>query len=141
MTNREYYKEQILDIACSGKTIAFIKETNELIACEDHRDCDNCVFYERYMGTNCTNKTQEWANAEYVEPPVDWTKVAVDTKILVKNSPEHSWQRRYFAKYEGGHVYTWDSGKTSWTCYHNDSFSPSDSHITGWKYAKLYKEE
>lgn len=130
MTNREYYKEQILDIACSGKTIAFNKETNELVACEDCRDCDNCVFYESYMGTDCTNKTQEWVNSEYVEP-VDWTKVAVDTKILVGHYENYEITPRYFAKYENGKVYAWENGSTSWS---------SEGRLLYWEYAKLYKE-
>ena len=34
------------------------------------------------------------------EPEIDWYKVAVDTPILVRDSEDEEWQRRYFAKYE-----------------------------------------
>ena len=35
---------------------------------------------------------------------VDWSKVQVDTKILVSGDGK-DWYRRYFAKYENGFIY------------------------------------
>ena len=72
----------------------------------------------------------EWLNSEYVEPPVDWSKVAVDTPILVRNSREEAWTKRHFAKYENGTVYAWEGGKTSWIV-------ESKLCILDWKFAKL----
>lgn len=46
---------------------------------------------------------------------VDWTKVPVDTPVQVKFYHEAEWQNAYFAKYEGGEVYVWGDGRTSWT--------------------------
>lgn len=67
---------------------------------------------------------------EYEELPVNWSKVAVDTPILVRDYEEDAWGKRYFAKYENGMVYAWDEGTTSWSaCESND--------ITSWKMAKL----
>lgn len=43
---------------------------------------------------------------------VDWSKVAVDTPILVKQKVE---LKRHFAKFENGFVYYYDNGRTSWT--------------------------
>ena len=64
---------------------------------------------------------------------IDWSKVPVDTKVLVSKNGQ-DWYRRYFAKYVDGVVYCFDSGATS--------FSVQDVilDITGWKYAKLYQE-
>ena len=62
---------------------------------------------------------------------VDWSKVSVDTKILVSEDGK-DWCRRYFAKYEGGRVYAFMDGATSFT-------SSSESSLS-WKYAKLYEE-
>lgn len=45
---------------------------------------------------------------------IDWSKVAVDTPVLVSNDNKE-WIKRYFARYEDGNVYCWLSGKTSWT--------------------------
>ena len=63
---------------------------------------------------------------------VDWSKVKVDTKVLVRNpSISKSWSKAYFAKYKDGNVYVYDGGKTSW----------SGGLITYWAEAKLYKED
>lgn len=68
------------------------------------------------------------------EPKVDWSKVEVDTPILVKEYEESKWTKRYFAKYEDGVVYAWNNGVTSWTA--ND-----DECVIVWKYAKLAEGE
>ena len=65
------------------------------------------------------------------EPKVDWSKVEVDTKILVRDSKEDNWEHRYFSKYKDGIIYAWNDGKTS--------FTSDYSEMTEWKYAKLYK--
>ena len=62
---------------------------------------------------------------------VDWSKVQVDTKILVSDDGKN-WCRRYFAKYEGGRVYAFMDGATS--------FTGSSETLLGWDYAKLYEE-
>ena len=62
---------------------------------------------------------------------VDWSKVPVDTKILVSDDGER-WARRYFAKYENGRVYAFCDGATS--------FTGSSENLLGWAYAKLYEE-
>lgn len=130
MTNREYYKEQILDIVCSGYDFGFNNEKQNIGKCKDI-DCNKCAFSD-ISTWNCNVKKEEWANAEYVEPPVDWTKVAVDTKILVRDYDRERWEPRYFAKYENGKIYAWLRGATSWS-------NKEDPYP--WKYAKLYKEE
>ena len=75
-----------------------------------------------------------WLMEEYEEPEepeTDWSKVEVDTPILVKESEDGKWHRRYFAKYEDGVVYAWNCGCTSW----------SETVMTPWKYAKLAEGE
>lgn len=127
MTNREKFAEQILDIACSNGAIAVDKVTLEPIACSK-LECKDCLF-NVYDDMPCGDKRIKWANSEYVEPPVDWSKVAVDTPILVRNSEEEVWEKRHFAKYENGIVYAWVAGETSW--------SAVSSNMTDWKMAKL----
>lgn len=70
---------------------------------------------------------KKWANSEYIEPPIDWSKVAVDTPILVRDNSFSEWGKRYFAKYENGGVYAWSNGTTS----------RSGDRCTPWKLAKL----
>lgn len=62
---------------------------------------------------------------------LDWSKVEVDTKILVSNHGD-VWHKRYFAKYENDKVCAFVGGATS--------FSKGGCYIS-WKYAKLYKED
>lgn len=60
----------------------------------------------------------------------DWSKVPVDTPILVSDTNGTNWEKRHFAYFKDGMVYAWLSGKTSWTTEKaDDAFS--------WKYAKL----
>lgn len=125
MTNREKFAEQILDIACNNDTIAVDKATLEPIACDELK-CEDCLFNVS-DGTSCADQRIKWAISEYVEPPVDWSKVAVDTPILVTYSGIHQWVKRHFAKYENGIVYAWSNGTTSW----------SGDRCTPWKLAKL----
>lgn len=68
------------------------------------------------------------------EPEVDWSKVEVDTPILVRDDESEEWVARHFAKYEGGKVYAWDNGYTSWTAC--DSYKGK-----AWDYAKLAESE
>lgn len=124
MTNREKFAEQILDIACGGSKIAVDKETLELAPCYKLA-CPDCLF--GFSNCDCRGARKKWANSEYVEPPVDWSKVAVDTPILIRDSSFSKWGKRYFAKYENGIVYAWSNGATSW----------SGDRCTPWKLAKL----
>lgn len=64
------------------------------------------------------------------EPEIDWSQVAVDTLILVRDRENGTWSKRHFAKYEDGKVYAWDMGRTSWT-------TTAPTRITAWRYAKL----
>lgn len=79
------------------------------------------------MFEQCDEQTLIWER----KPKVDWSKVPVDTKILVSFN-EKDWHNRYFAKYEEGFVYAFENGTTSWT---------NDREPFSWSYAKLAEEE
>ena len=66
------------------------------------------------------------------EEVIDWSKVPVDTKMLVSKDNE-IWFRRYFAKYEDGKIYCFRSGASSFSADDEDD-------IMVWKYVKLYQE-
>lgn len=85
--------------------------------------CDDCLFGGY---GNCAQKAIAWADAEYIEPEVDWSKVAVDAPIMV-SIDNIDWYCRHFAKYENGLFYVWDDGRTSYTT----------NAKSMWKYAKL----
>ncbi len=126
MTNREKFAEEILDIACSGSKLAVDKATLEPIACRK-LECKHCLFNAHGFGY-CGDNTDKWANSEYVEPPIDWSGVAVDTPILVRDSASFEWAKRHFAKYENGSIYAWGDGATSWS---------SEGNTVAWGLAKL----
>lgn len=66
MTNREFYKEQILDVVCDKcSKFAFDERINKVVPC-DECDCDFCKFNNNY---DCFFKRREWANSEYIEKP------------------------------------------------------------------------
>lgn len=68
-----------------------------------------------------------WLLEEYEEPETDWSKVEVDTPILVRQGEDGEWLRRHFAKYENGIIYTWKDSRTSWT----------EERMNCWNCAKL----
>lgn len=89
-----------------------------------------CPFSPRVQ-VKCTcfeEKDQLIDVAEYLGI-VDWSKVPVDTPVLISNDKK-IWFKRYFARYEDGKVYCWLNGKTSWTA----ECEFSTGH---WDYAKL----
>ena len=96
-----------------------------------------CVLKSEYCDVDCTKCRMLqaiWLLEDYKEPEIDWSKVEVDTPILVKEYEESKWTKRYFAKYEDGVVYAWNNGVTSWTA--ND-----DECIIAWSFAKLAETE
>ena len=137
MTNREHYSEQIIDICARGGRP--IIDAGELTGCSS-RDCSGCPNWYKsqvIFGEDFLCKEQEhftkWLEEEY-GPTVDWSKVPVDTQILVKNEcGSGRWIKRHFAYYHDGEVYAWKNGGTSYTSHHD---TPSV-----WQYAKLYKQE
>lgn len=91
-------------------------------------EADNCNGVDC---RSCAMLQMLWLLEEYEEPKepeIDWSKVEVDTPILVRDYEGQEWEARHFAKYEDGVIYSWDGGSTSWT---------SKGNVTEWKYAKL----
>ena len=79
----------------------------------------------------CNMLQSIWLLEDYKEPETDWSKVEVDTPILVRYSEDGKWLRRHFAKYEDGIVYAWKDAYTSWT----------GDFATPWELAKLAESE
>lgn len=124
MKNYEKYADKIKrysdsQVLCDEIKIPFILEPTGK-SCTSDIDCDTCQTL-----------TTLWLLEEYEEPEVDWSKVRVDTPILVRNSEDGEWEKRHFAKYKNGDVYAWDNGRTSWTV----------ANEIKWKYAKLAESE
>lgn len=76
-----------------------------------------------------TEENQRIDIAEYLGI-VDWSKVAIDTPILVKQYEQDEWEKRHFAYFKDERVYAWLCGATSWSAeYEGDT--------TDWNLAKL----
>ena len=98
---------------------------------------ENGKVYAWQVG--CTSWTEDimtdWDYAKLAEdekePEIDWSKVEVDTPILVRQGKNGGWLEKHFAKYENGDVYAWVDGQTSWT----------GADKIKWKYAKLAESE
>ena len=127
MTNKEKYADKIIEIAARSKLAL---KDGKPVPCVSMK-CSECGFFS--PDYSCIHNVREWLNSEYVAPPVDWSKVAVDTPILVRDREKEAWRRRYFAKYENGIVYAWQCGATSW--------SSNRGNINNWGMAKLAESE
>lgn len=132
MTNREKYAEQILDIATSGHSFA-INRNGEVSSC-GKVPCNECIFRKnKSTDSSCREKLKEWSEQEYVEPPVDWSKVPVDTKVYVRDFDSETWHPRYFARFEDGKIFAWTAGTTSFS---SDNFD----NVTSWNQGKLAED-
>ena len=113
-----------------------IKEYNGFNFCKDfvkphilksrgctNTSCDQCKMLQTI-----------WLMEEYEEPEIDWSRVEVDTPILVRDSENTEWLKKHFAKYKDGIVYVWNLGRTSWS-------ATNDKDVSAWKYAKLAESE
>ena len=123
MKNYEKYADKIKEYNDSSFCLRFVEPyvLNAIGLSCSRLGCSKCRVLQTV-----------WLMKEYVEPQVDWSKVKVDTPILVRDFEGSDWFRRHFAKYENGTVYAWDGGDTSWS---------GGDVMTDWKYAKLAESE
>ena len=92
------------------------------------------INYGSYMRSGMEyNRAKETDFTPYT-PPTDWSKVEVDTKVLVRDWDNSEWIPRHFAIYKNGRIHTWNNGHTSFTSRDKDDYVPYNQ-------AKLYTEE
>ena len=112
MTNKEKYAEDLYDIFLNSFGVD--EENNKPFRCA--RVCrGHCKFYNNEI--DCQTLAKQWLDEEY---KTDWSKVPVDTPILVKDTLGSRWLHRYFAKYENVIVFAWADGLTSWSAENSD---------------------
>lgn len=100
------------------------------------------VNAEGKLWTSPNNKLEFFASLKYIitiDKPyidiekelgiVDWSKVPVDTPIVVWDNGDFTKEKRHFAKYQNGRLYAFGNGQTSWTT--------SDDDIATWDNARL----
>lgn len=105
-------------------------EDDTLFFFVDERDC-LCPFSPRVpVKSTCFEEKDQVIDVGEYLGVVDWSKVAVDTPVLVRDFEGAKWEKRYFAFFKNGRVNTWCGGTTSW----------SSENITGtisWRHAKV----
>ena len=131
MLNIEKYKEMLVveDIISPDK-LALVQGQPRI--CKYGIMCDECLFNNHSF--SCSYDAINWLFSEYKEPEVDWSKVKVDTPILVRDYEKAAWERRYFARFEDGEVSAWNGGLTSWT-------TDDEKNACFWNCAKLAESE
>lgn len=121
MTNREKFKDEPDEMLSAF--LAVVEE--KPVHCED-MDCQECDFRGKCpVREKCVIN---WLNAEYQGPPVDWSKVPIDTPVLASCDGKR-WYRRYFAGMRGGEPEAYACGATSW--------SVDDKRTCRWDHLKL----
>lgn len=123
MKNREKYKNELIKVCKSGgfKSKELMKFFDDYVV-----PTYKCGNYAAINAEKVALLTSLWLDEEYQEPEVDWSKVKVDTPILVSTNGQ-KWVRRHFAEYRDKTVYAFKDGATSWTtCLKTD-----------WSYVKL----
>ena len=101
-------------------TVFFYKNCGRISQWSDRVDIRSTCF---------TEENQRIDIAEYLGI-IDWSKVKVDTPILVKQYEQDEWEKRHFAYFKDERVYAWLCGATSWSAdYEGDT--------TNWNLAKL----
>lgn len=127
MLNIEKYRDELIKMGIIDTKKIAIRYGKLSLCCFGCCGCD-------ISKEDCGKQAEDWLFSEYKEPEVDWSKVKVDTPILVRDKKEGEWIKRYFAKYENGRVYVWKEGKTSWSAV-------NEHDVNSWKYAKLAERE
>lgn len=132
MTNKEKYKEQIFEIACEASRCALVNGVHNQIRLQTcaSTSCSACLFDNN---GGCSQRFIEWLEEEAVE--FDWSKVEVDTKVLVSHDNK-TWSKAHFAFYdvEDGGICVFSGGKTSFT-------NKDCTDYEYYSYAKLYDPE
>lgn len=128
MTNAEKYMDDLIYMAtendmCMGFIAPMVLNPKNI----------SCGYIEC---SHCHNMVKNFLMEEYQGPETDWSKVAVDTPILVSDTETDGWIRRHFAKCEGGKIYTWSDGRTSFT-----RTRWGTHYLESWKHAKLAEEK
>lgn len=131
MKNKEFYRDEIFEIACERNVVAVVN--GEPVGCADLPSCDNCDF--SHSTHRCKSDFFEWLEKEHEEIRIhpEVKKLKKDDRVLVSSNGK-DWIKRHFEKYdqEKNVVYVYTEGATSWT---------ENQGSLSWKYAKLPEDE
>jgi hypothetical protein len=118
-----------------AKFFTIDKRTGEIRTCNG-LECVDCLFRSADSDDSCRVGKMKWLDQPAFDPEkdIDWSKVPVDTPVIVWNVSEKC--KRYFSKklYHAGFDFeTFANGKTSWTA--------EGCEYEGWPHCNLYRPE
>lgn len=143
MLNKEKYAKEIIDIACHGNCIGM--RNGILCACNSIDDCKSCDFYND-KSSICETAITEWANSEYKEREIDWSKVPVDTPLVIINSDRKVIYRHFaFVHHDTEDmICVYENGKTSFSDHYEDNiecyFKNNVTFKEGVDWSEWYKD-
>jgi hypothetical protein len=129
--NMEYNWHEAIEMVLNDESLEMQSESYSAKMSNENGSviwlCDNGIKFNIVV-------TKEFINSKWtiVKPQTDWTKVAVDTKVVVWCNGSNK-LNRHFAKFENGKVCTFADGTSSYT---NEC-----DNITHWKNAELFEEQ
>ena len=118
MLKCEYYAKEIAESMRSGGCTFIKKHLYKGKGCTDDMRCEQC---EKLL--------HKWLLEEY-EPEIDWSKVPVDTPVMVREDDEE-WRKRRFA------FYLKDTQRNYWCFRVGCNSQDNDNCVYSWKYCKL----
>lgn len=120
-----------------ARSFAIDKRTGKIKACIE-LDCGNCLFNHVNSNAPCRVARMKWLDQPAVDPEkdIDWSKVPVDTPVMVWNFEDHLY-KRYFSGIKDERFGTYVGGCTSWSITDNKT----DNKIIYWCHCNLYRPE
>lgn len=132
MNNYENQKERIDAILNSNNNIAVDRETNKATTCNSLA-CSKCLF--AIQDYDCYRGVIRWLLAKYEELGIDWSKVPIDTPVLISvDGKNGNWFNRYFAGVN-------EKGQPTVFCYGATQWSNGYKEPCHFKYIKLAEVE
>lgn len=128
ITNYENNKEIVDRYAVAQVPWGIDTVSGEITPCSKILACASLCEFAK--GENCGLKRMEWLSEEYID--IDWSKVEVDTLILVSNDG-NTWAYRYFAGTFFGRHYTFP--------FDSKSDNERQMNLIEWRFGKLIEEE
>lgn len=112
-----------------ARSFAIDKRTGEVLKCAE-TPCTLCLFH----GNECCEARLKWLDQPALDPEkdIDWSKVPVDTPVLVWNFEDHLY-KRYFSGIKNEYFGAYRGGCTSW--------SETNGEIYYWCHCNLYRPE
>jgi hypothetical protein len=119
MTNYENQKTEIDEILERNLWFGVEEETKKVAPCPQ-MSCFECLFHDERDSCHCGLRSMKWLVAEYKEPEIDWSKVPIDTPVLISGDGKE-WYRRYFSGVdENGSPTVFCCGTTRWSSKNYD---------------------